>query len=485
MDVSISAMLAVAACFAIALSAWSVVVWRTRRAYAGCARWAAANVSLSLGLGVYALHAVVHNPIVAVVANAAVGAGLILLFEATREYCSLRPRVFSAYAAGTCAVAVVGYVNAFQENLDPSLVAMSAFMGMITTASSFTLLHLWRTERSTGVAVSAAAFAAAGALLTARAIYFLFAPPLTDVFAPTVVNSAFFVGGALSIACCSMGWIQLTHDRALTDLKEAQTQTARAASEAAEAAKRAESMARLAEAANASRTEYLLTVNHEIRNPLDGLMTATEVLLDTELTPEQLEFAVAVRIEAETMLKVNDNLLLLSEIEAGRVMIESSPFDLRRVVEDAAWNCTQAAADKDNHLEVDYADGIPRHFHGDAAKISHVLMNLLWNSVMFTCSGRIVVSVACEERDVHGAQMRVSVADTGIGMAPETIASLSQRSSQGPPWASKIQGGAGIGLFVSKKLLELMDGCLFIESQLGKGSKSWFTILLPVEDSLS
>jgi signal transduction histidine kinase len=111
------------------------------------------------------------------------------------------------------------------------------------------------------------------------------------------------------------------------------------------------------------------------------------------------------------------------------------------------------------------------------------MSNLVWNAVRFTSSGQVVVSVACEVRDAHHAEMRVSVTDSGMGFSQETIRSLFEKSSHGPVWASKIRGGAGIGLIVSKKVIELMGGWLHVESQVGQGSKFCFTLPLAVEDT--
>jgi signal transduction histidine kinase len=339
-------------------------------------------------------------------ANAALAAAAILLLEATREYCGLRPWVLGTYAGGILAVLGVAYFRYVVRNLNGSIVTMSAFMGAVAILSARTLLQEWRARRRMSAAVSVVMFAMSAVLLMTRAIYFLLAPPLADVLAPTLINGAFFVGCALSIACCSIGWIQLTHERVPMDLKEAQSRVAIVNREVAEARQRAS-------AADASRSAFLETVNHEIRNPLGGVMAATDLLLDTELTREQQECALAVRMEAETLLKVNENLVDLSEIEAGRVAIESVAFDLRGVIEEAAEIYAHVARNKDIDLVVDYAAGIPRRFYGDSGKIRQVLMNLVWNAVRFTSSGQVVVAVECEVREAHHPQMRVSVTDRG------------------------------------------------------------------------
>jgi len=281
-----------------------------------------------------------------------------------------------------------------------------------------------------------------------------------------------------------MGWKELTEERVLMDLKEeANARTARANHEVAEAIQRANSMAQRAAAADAAKSEFVQTVNREIRDPLGSVMAATELLLDTDLTPQQQECAETVRSGAETLLKVNDDYLDLSNLDAGGVAIESSVFDLRSVIEDAAKTYAHLAKGKQTDLVVAYPTGIPSRFCGDVGKIRQVMMNLVGNAVRFTSSGQVAIAVACDAKGADHAQMRVSVTDNGIGMPPETIGSLFERSSQGPFWASRIHGGAGVGLVVSKKVVELMGGRLHVESHVGEGSKFWFTLPLSVETS--
>ena len=482
MEIPVRLILTLAAFFALLLSFLGALVWRTRRTYAGSGRQTIANLLFSLCLLLFALRPALPDWIGVVAANAVLAAAAILSLEATRKYRGLHPRVSFAYAGGILAVLAVVYFDYVVKNINARVFAVSAFMGVMANLCSVTLLRERYTGRRLGVPVSAGMFAMSGMLLMARAIYFLFAPPLTDLFAPSWANTAFFVGCALSIACCSIGWRELTDERVLMDLKEAESRTARANREVTEATERANSMAQRAAIADSLRSEFLETMNHEIRNPLGGVMAATDLLLVTDLTPEQQECTLAVRTEAETLLKVNDDLLNLSEIEVGSVVIKSSAFELRGVIEEAARTYAQVAKGKQIDLVVAYLTGIPRRFCGDASKIRQVLVNLVGHAVTFTSSGQVLVAVACEAQDAHRAQIWVSVTSSGIDIPPEAMQALFEKSSHGPSWASRIQGGAGIRLVVSKKLIELMGGRLNVESQVGEGSKFWFTLPLPVED---
>ena len=154
---------------------------------------------------------------------------------------------------------------------------------------------------------------------------------------------------------------------------------------------------------------------------------------------------------------------------------EVVPIDLRSVIDDAVNACAQVARNRRINLVVAYPPVIPRRFRGDTAKIRHVMMDLVGNGVRSTSSAQVLVTVACEARRAQHAQMRVSVICGGIGVSPERIGP-SESSGQGP------QGGAGIELVVSKKMLELMGGQLHVESQVDQGSKFWFELPLAVED---
>lgn len=483
MELPIRIMLDVAAFFTLFLAVLGVFVWRPRHTCPGWTRWATSNVLLGFSLVLYALQLATHQTIASVGANAAIAAGAILYLEASREYCGRSPRVFPAYAGGIIAVLAVVYFRYVAGNLNGSIVAMSAFMGVLALFTGFTLFEKWLATRRMSLAVTAGMFAISASLLLARAIYFFFAPPLVDLFAPSRANTIFFLGCAFSVACCTVAWRQLIQDRVLIDLKEAESRTAQSKREVAEATIRANSMAQRAASADAARREFLETMNHSIRNPLGGVMAATDLLLDTELTPEQQEYTLALRTGAETLLKVNDDLLDLSRIEAGEVTIESSVFDLRSLLEDVLKTFAHVAGDKAIDLALDYHAGIPSRFRGDGGKLRQVVRSLVWSALRFTPSGQIVVAVECEARDARRAQIRVSVSDNGIGIPPETLRSLLERPSEGPRWASRIRGGTGTGLIVSKKTIELMGGRLSVENQPGNGSKFWFTLSLEVEDA--
>ena len=450
-----------------------------------CVAWLAAGAT-AMGLGIWSMHYIgmlafrmpmpveYDWPTVLLSLLAAIFASAVALYVASRPRMRLLNAAVGSIVMGT-GIALMHYIGMAAMRMaaichyNASIVMLSVALAIVISFVGLWLVFFAREETKGNIWRKLGSATIMGAAIPIMHYTGMAAATFMPSSAPLDLSHAINVTalGTAGIAMITMMVLTLAVLSSIVDRKYSAQQALQI---------------QAAEAASVAKSEFLANMSHEIRTPLNGIIGMTELALETELTEEQRGYLTMVKQSGDSLLTVINDILDFSKVEAGKLILESTEFDLREILEETAKTFSLRAGEKKLELVCDIPYNLPHIVQGDPDRLRQVLVNLLGNAIKFTDRGEVILQAEVQQTQNHIVELHFAVRDTGIGIPKEQQSVIFESFVQADGSSRRRYGGTGLGLTISTRLVSILGGRIWLESEPGQGSTFHFTAKFTLPD---